>query len=654
MRTTLLIVFTLLVGITMASASIIYVSGSASGTWSADTVVVTSDTSVPAGHTLTIEPGVKVLFQTYCKISVDSSAIVYANGTPGLPILFDDLVDGTHWRGFRFWYASNQTRFSNCHFKHGLASGDFGSTNTYGGALYCSYSYITVYNCVFDSCAAAQGSAIYLNHSNAQILRSIIYSNETQGSSQTGAAGIKCYYSNPIIIENLLINNSSGGSGGALWCYASNPILESNLFAGNSAVSGGAIMASESVILTIHDNTFIQNHAISGSSAPTYGGAIKSSSSELHLDHNRFVENDATSVPNTGYGGAVFASGSNLQMVSNSFIGNSATHVLNGAGGIYLENNTVMSLKNSILWDNQPGQIYVEDSNASVTYSDVQGGWTGSGNIAQQPQFLDTLQVDYRLRWGSPCIDSGDPSPIYNDFDGTRADMGAFFYDQSSPVRITLTSQETPYLLPAQGGDLEFAIKIYNRDQHAQAITFWGEVILPNGSVHGPLFGPITFTAPPGILVSRMRTQRIPETASMGVYYYRIRGSSAGNPIEDSFLWGKLAAATGGSDWSNFGEDFPTEAVNQPGEPLGLKLIGNQPNPFNPSTVIRYELGTAGLVNLTIYDLSGKKVAELVAGIREAGTHEVTFNGSNLPSGIYFCRLQAGATTNVQKMVLMK
>lgn len=65
--------------------------------------------------------------------------------------------------------------------------------------------------------------------------------------------------------------------------------------------------------------------------------------------------------------------------------------------------------------------------------------------------------------------------------------------------------------------------------------------------------------------------------------------------------------------------------------------------PFNPTTVIRFHLPVAGNARLVVYDLLGREVAVLVNHVESAGTHEVTINASNLPSGVYLCRLQAGS-----------
>jgi hypothetical protein len=70
--------------------------------------------------------------------------------------------------------------------------------------------------------------------------------------------------------------------------------------------------------------------------------------------------------------------------------------------------------------------------------------------------------------------------------------------------------------------------------------------------------------------------------------------------------------------------------------------------------VISYQLPVVSQVNLSVYDPAGRKVAELVNGWRNAGRHEVNFDGTNLASGVYIYRLTAGTFTASGKMVLMK
>jgi hypothetical protein len=78
------------------------------------------------------------------------------------------------------------------------------------------------------------------------------------------------------------------------------------------------------------------------------------------------------------------------------------------------------------------------------------------------------------------------------------------------------------------------------------------------------------------------------------------------------------------------------------------------PNPFNPLTTISYQLAEVSRVSLAVYDVSGRKVVDLVTGWRDAGMHAVTFDGSDLASGIYIARLTAGDFQQTRKLLLIK
>jgi hypothetical protein len=98
----------------------------------------------------------------------------------------------------------------------------------------------------------------------------------------------------------------------------------------------------------------------------------------------------------------------------------------------------------------------------------------------------------------------------------------------------------------------------------------------------------------------------------------------------------------------------PNDKINN--EPGSFKLNQNFPNPFNPSTKIDFELPEASYVKITVYDVSGKVVEELLNANIPAGYHNVVWNTSNknISSGIYFYKLQAGNFTDEKKMVLIK
>ena len=90
------------------------------------------------------------------------------------------------------------------------------------------------------------------------------------------------------------------------------------------------------------------------------------------------------------------------------------------------------------------------------------------------------------------------------------------------------------------------------------------------------------------------------------------------------------------------------------GVPEKFELSQNMPNPFNPSTVIRFALPITGNVTLKVFNQLGEMVTTLVNGVMEAGSHQVSFDAASLPSGIYYYTLSADGTVQTKKMVLIK
>ena len=88
--------------------------------------------------------------------------------------------------------------------------------------------------------------------------------------------------------------------------------------------------------------------------------------------------------------------------------------------------------------------------------------------------------------------------------------------------------------------------------------------------------------------------------------------------------------------------------------PASFALLQNYPNPFNPTTTIKFGLPTASHVNLTVYDILGREVTVLVKERRNAGVHAIRFDASNLASGVYIYRLQAGESVSTMKMLVLK
>ncbi len=94
--------------------------------------------------------------------------------------------------------------------------------------------------------------------------------------------------------------------------------------------------------------------------------------------------------------------------------------------------------------------------------------------------------------------------------------------------------------------------------------------------------------------------------------------------------------------------------ANQPAVAKAIILYPNYPNPFNPSTTIRFTLPVAADVALSVLNIRGQVVAEILDERRSAGEHSVVFDASTLPSGVYFCRMVSGSFSQVHKMVVVK
>lgn len=107
-------------------------------------------------------------------------------------------------------------------------------------------------------------------------------------------------------------------------------------------------------------------------------------------------------------------------------------------------------------------------------------------------------------------------------------------------------------------------------------------------------------------------------------------------------------------EWYPQGTGVGGDRPNAPAAPARASLSQNSPNPFNPSTTIRFELADAGPVELAVYDLSGHKIAVLAEGLHAAGGHTVGWKPDRLASGVYLIRLVAGETRLERSMVLLK
>jgi hypothetical protein len=198
--------------------------------------------------------------------------------------------------------------------------------------------------------------------------------------------------------------------------------VESNISISNECWGGGVVLRNQTNEMIFAENIVSNNKARNNSICRGAGIVIwqKDDQGSPQLIKNVIAHNTGST-----YGGGLYIGGhvnNSASLINNTICDNSAVQ----GGAIYIgwddQHVSHPEIENSILWNNG-SSIFVNTGSVNVTYSDVEGGWSGTGNIDSDPLFADTL---YHLNPGSPCIDGGNPSFTCNDSDGTRNDMGAY------------------------------------------------------------------------------------------------------------------------------------------------------------------------------------------------------------------------------------
>ncbi|MCX6639141.1 MAG: C25 family cysteine peptidase [bacterium] len=235
----------------------------------------------------------------------------------------------------------------------------------------------------------------------------------------------------------------------------------------------------------------------------------------------------------------------------------------------------------------------------------------------------------------------------------------AFTYGQATPnMDVNTSPVSPPVVIPANGGSFQYNINIHNLGSQLTTFQVWNKV-RDAGNVYTQVWGPVTRSLPGGANPARVLAQTIAGSISSGTLYFISYVGTYPNTISDSsFFTITKSTVNDGGGWISesfvSGDVFDEYAVTSAAIPEAYSLGQNYPNPFNPLTSISFSLPQAAHVNLTVFDIMGREVATLVNGMREAGTHEVTFDASHLASGIYLYKLEAGDYSATNKMVLMK
>lgn len=368
-----------------------------------------------------------------------------------------------------------------------------------GAGVYISSGGPTFIHCTFDrnvtlsSQGAGAGGAAVAISNGSPIFQECVFTENiafADGATSYGAA-IQSYSGNPVLVNCTFRNNvaagldgqcwggaivnfggsmqatgcqfagnmAMGSRGGAVFNYSlSSPAFSDCMFEGNSADFGGAMCNGESSSPILARCTFFKNEA----GGQGHGGAIFSGTGcILAATSCRFLGNtaahDGGALAGTGtprltnclfsgnsakQGGAIFAdTKANLTLTNSTFATNRAT---DSGGALYGHQNTT-AITNCILWGDTPEEISLLNGTADVRYSDVQGDWTGTDNVNQDPRLRDpmgadgaagTMDDDLRLALGSPAIDTGNSAAVTlaipTDLDGNprvangHLDMGAY------------------------------------------------------------------------------------------------------------------------------------------------------------------------------------------------------------------------------------
>ena len=312
-----------------------------------------------------------------------------------------------------------------------------------GGGIFCdSLANPTIKNMIIKEnyVESGVGGGIYFkgsetNHTSPKLKDVVIY-----GNYATNGSGIFCNYSNPILKDVIIKNNMSESNGGGIYNKYSFPNLKNVVINNNSSNENGGGIYCE------YSNPIFDNVTICNNSSTNNGGGI-------------FVKDDSS--PN----------------ITNCIISGNNNY------GIYIGTSDCSpTLSYSDIWNNTVGNFggYYNQSWDINSYTNSNGDSCDVYyNIKLDPLFVDEANEDFHLRWGSPCIDSGNPFSS-QDLDGTISDMGAYYFDQSSitadfegiptegifPLTVQFNDKSCPGLVPITSWYWEFGDGYTNSQQN--------------------------------------------------------------------------------------------------------------------------------------------------------------------------------------------
>jgi hypothetical protein len=237
----------------------------------------------------------------------------------------------------------------------------------------------------------------------------------------------------------------------------------------------------------------------------------------------------------------------------------------------------------------------------------------------------------------------------------SQAVSSAYTFDGSSYVSFDTLQPGVGYWLKFRFADTLFASGTPLNEDTIEVEAGWNLI----GSISYPIAAENISSVPSGISLSNPFTYSHgeyvqTETIQAGKGYWVKAGGSgklifSKSSIKDATSRVKITAC---SDYPPPPPENGQSTINR--IPKAYSLESNYPNPFNPTTTISYALPRQSMVRLKVFNILGQEVSTLVNGVQSAGEKEVQFNAVNLPSGVYFYRLEAGTFTSIKKLVLIK
>ena len=206
------------------------------------------------------------------------------------------------------------------------------------------------------------------------------------------------------VFENLIVTDNSAAAGGGISIWrVSGPTLSNLIIQENTSEKYGGGLMIFTAVASVTDVTVSGNNCYTDDS---FGGGIIINNSEVALTNVSVTDNTAS------FGGGMSVGNSDVTLTHVTISGNTATTSGGGFLSTPFSNNT---LTNSIIWNNSPESIYAF-ATTTISYSDIQGGWGGEGNIDADPLFCNPDSSDFTLAENSPCVGTGE----------SGVNMGAF------------------------------------------------------------------------------------------------------------------------------------------------------------------------------------------------------------------------------------